>query len=76
MKPYLPTGDYDQLNATIVLLLRASYTKDRHLFIHPNSLNGLAEDIAAKYDLEFDIARNFILLLTAKRARVMLDDVL
>ena len=76
MTPYLPPHDYQQLAETIALLVRANFKRNRHPFIHPDSLSGLTEDLAAKHDWDLNDARGFVVCLTAKQARVMLKDIL
>lgn len=73
MWPYLPSHDYEQLKETIARLLWKNFQKNSHPFIHRDSLEGLAEQIAEKHDLEIHDARQYIICLAARRALVVVQ---
>lgn len=68
MWPYLPSHDYEQLKETIARLLWKNFKKNNHPFIHPESIDGLAEQVAEKHDMELHDARQYIICLAARRA--------
>lgn len=68
--PYLSPQAVENLELTLRYLLRAHKTG----FISHDSLDGLGEELAATYGCEFHIARQLVIMHTARAALAMLED--
>ena len=72
--PFIPPGDQEILKETIEMLVRKQMHQ-HYAFLCPNSIDGLAEEIAEKHDMRFHQARQIVIGLAAEAAIKFLDEI-
>lgn len=64
----IPPDDRALLTERVMLLVRNHSSKKQHAFLHLDSTQGIAEQVAEKYDMELADAKNIVVALAAKAA--------